>query len=459
MYQGISVPVEEKEGVRLLKFISKKGRLGVLVFLLLVSSFGCKNSNSSHDTDSDVGTEECDTHMGDTDVEEDGDVDEDSVNYCEDTGDEEENECWFRDLRFDSWEMLIGNESGLRSVQEKLERMYGHLVPETTVDLANTEFSEGNWHYEFVQLAEQAVEDDDLIAAMGYYTLASYPQIWGDERAPGLYELALDTFEEALEVGEYPYEEIEIYIEGNEIEAYLVYPQSFENGDSVPVVIETGGIDGLMTIGFAEYLLHWNEENIAWVGFDLPGYGTSRALNLTYEAERVHLEVIEELRVNDNIDNENIFLYGRSMGGFAGLRLLATQAGTLDIAGIAAFGAVGESALSDEDMIDHMPAMTRNALGRSLGIDPEDGQALFEASIPFRFSEWLDVWPPTEPVSSVPLIVYNGEHDMFSPPFEVEQMASLSENGRFEIEKDGDHCGTRSLGLPVLAQFVAENLR
>jgi len=97
--------------------------------------------------------------------------------------DDDENPFWFRELRIDAWSLLSGDGGGIVSVKTKLETMYGSSAPEVKVDLANSEFSEGNWHYEFSQLAKQALSENNYLAATGYYTLAAYPQAYKDERA------------------------------------------------------------------------------------------------------------------------------------------------------------------------------------------------------------------------------------------------------------------------------------
>ncbi len=373
------------------------------------------------------------------------------------TGDPDDNPCWFRDVRSDSWGLLIGNQSGIESVRSKLETLHGSKAPEVKVDLATDAFSDGNWHYEFAQLAEQSLAADDYFAATGYYTAASFPQMYRDSRAHEMYDLALDAFEDGLQDGQYDYKIITVEVDGVDINAYLVYPGSFNDGDVVPVILETGGIDGLMTIGFSDFTLHWNNAGVAWVGFDIPGLGTSKDLTLTYEAEKVHVAVIEALQEDASIDNDNIFVYSRSMGGYAALRLLVTRADELNIAGIAAVCPLAEYTFSaGMDMIESMPAMTRNAYGTRLGIDPDNYEALAVASEDFQFSNqgyWGDTF------SSVPLLIYNTGGDAFNPVSEMEQMAALSSDGKFIVEEGEGHCGTRELALQEVAKLVDDNMR
>lgn len=378
-------------------------------------------------------------------------------------GDPDDDPRWFRELRTDSWSLLIGDENGILSVKKKLETMYGSDAPKIKVDLANKEFSKGNWHYEFAQLAEQAIENNNYLSATGYYSIASYPQLYQDELSHDMYELALNTFQKALKYEKCPYKIIIVNVEGVNINAYLVYPKVYKNGDIVPAIIETGGTDGLMTNLFSDYLLHWNTANIAWVGFDIPGNGTSKDLKLTPEAEIVHVAVLKALRSDNSIDNKNIFVYSRSFGGYAALKLIATaKADELDIAGIAAVGPLAESIFLGNDRTvkriieTRMPPMMRNVWSARVGIDPADIDEFIRIGRGFAFSK-QGLWGKT--VSSVPLLVYNVGKDFLNPIAEIKEMATLSKNGRYIIEDGYDHCGSRRLALDEIAKFVDKNLR
>jgi pimeloyl-ACP methyl ester carboxylesterase len=378
--------------------------------------------------------------------------------------DDDENPLWFRELRIDAWNLLIGDSRGILSVREKLEAMYSTGAPKIKVDQANSEFSEGNWHYEFAQLAQQALEEKNYLAATGYYTLAAYPQAYQDERAVEMYTLAWDTFKKALVHGSYPHKTITVKVDGVDITAYLVYPQSYRKGDSVPVVIETGGTDSLATFNFTNYLLHWNKANMAWIGFDIPGLGTSIDLKLTYEAEKVHLAFIKALQADNAIDQKNIFIIGRSAGGYAALRLIATQkADHLDLAGIVAFCPIAEHLFSqiDEDFMQNIDPAVLNTWAARTKTDPGNVKKLVDEGKQFRFSHH-GLWGNT--FSSVPLLVYNQKGDFLNPVSEMKKIATLSKNGKYivaepEYADDDNHCGCRKQALKIFAKFVDENMR
>jgi pimeloyl-ACP methyl ester carboxylesterase len=231
----------------------------------------------------------------------------------------------------------------------------------------------------------------------------------------------------------------------------------------VPVSIETGGVDSLVTFNFANYLMHWNDTGFAWVGFDVPGIGTSIGLRMTYDIEKVHLAVIEALQADDSIDNKNMFVTGRSLGGYAALRLLVTgKAEELDLAGIMAFCPIGEHIFSQsEAAIRAMDPMLRSTWAARSGIDPDDVQALTEYSEPFSFS-YQGLWGKT--LSSVPLLIYNSPGDFQNPVSEMKEMARLSENGTYivaepEYADDDGHCGCRTKALEIFGNFVNENMR
>ena len=373
---------------------------------------------------------------------------------------------WFREMRIDGWTMLISDDSQILAVRQKLEQMFGSGAPEVKVDMANPRFSDGNWHYEFSRLAQAAISRSNYMDAAGYYTLAAYPMAYGDRRAVAMYDHALDTFEKALDQGQYPYRPLTVTVEGVDITAYLVFPQSFEPGAALPVIVETGGTDSLMPFNFANYLRHWNRTGAAWVGFDIPGHGTAYDLPLTYDAEKLHVAVIEALKATPGIDGDNIFVIGRSAGGYAALRLIVTgKADDLGLAGVVAFCPIAEHIFSriieDETLIQEIDPVELNTWCARTKVDPKDTQAIVASIRPFRFSSH-GLWG--RPFSAVPLLVYNSANDFVNPVAEMKEMAALSKNGKFMVAKpefgdDDGHCGCRREALRIFAGFVADNMR
>lgn len=376
-------------------------------------------------------------------------------------GDPDADPRYFREVRTDSWSLLIGDDLGIYSVQKKLEDMYGEDAPKVKVDLANNEYSEGNWHYEFAKLAEESISDYDFMAAAGYYSIASFPHLYGDSVAPTMYELALQAFDLALLQKEYPYEKFPITVDGVTIEAYIVFPQSYQAGDSIPSVITTGGIDGLMVFGFSDYIEQWNDKGVAWVGFDMHGHGTSYNLKLTgSNSDLLYYEAVKALKNVEGVDEKNIFIYGRSLGGYAGLRLLASgKADELDVAGIAA-APIGEHLLAPWKLRYTLLTLakdTRNCWGARVRVNPEDTQAMIENTKDMALSR-KSFWGDSD--SSIPLLVMNTADDEMNPVKEIMEMATLSTKGEYYIAWDEEgHCPSRATALKELERFIEENLR
>lgn len=376
-------------------------------------------------------------------------------------GDPDADPRYIREVRTESWSSLIGNSHGISSVQRKLEKMYGKNAPKVKVDLANNEYSEGNWHYEFSKLAEDSRMNGNFLATAGYYAIASFPHLYKDELAPQMYRKALNNFDLALEKGNYPYQKFGVKVDGKTVKAYLVLPQNYEDGEKIPAVVTTGGIDGLMIFGFTDYLKHWNNAGVAWVGFDMHGHGTSYGLQLTAEnSDMLHYEVIKVLKSNPIVDPQNIFMYGRSLGGYAGLRLLITgKADELDVAGIAV-APIGEHILADWKLwytIFTLEMDTRNCWGARLGVDPSDTKAVIEATKGMAVSD-KSFWGDHE--TSIPLLVMNTAKDEMNPVREIKKMANLSKKGEYFIAFDEEgHCPSRPVALDQLSKFVEKNRR
>lgn len=376
-------------------------------------------------------------------------------------GDPDDDPRFLRDVRIDSWSALIGDDRGILAVQQKLIELYGENAPKIKVDMANPDFSEGNWHYEFYTLAQEAEARGDFFGATGYYSIASYPHLLGDSRANEMYALGLEAFKEALSRGNYSYQVLDITVDGATIPAFLVLPQNREN-ERVPVVITTGGIDGLMTFCFSDYLNRWNEEGIAWVGFDMHGHGTSHEIPITAQAFNIHEQVVHSLQNNPHIDEENIFIYGRSWGGYAGLRMLTSgRADQLNVAGIAV-SPVGEKLFN--------PAMLWYKW-LTLG---QDTKAVWSARLEIPLPNYIRIIQTTNQMglaldernfwgdyrSSIPLLVMNTAEDEMNPVSEVIEMADLSTNGSYFIAEDEEgHCPSRPVALAQVGAFVEQNRR
>lgn len=371
-------------------------------------------------------------------------------------GDPDADPRYIREVRTESWSSLIGEDHGIYYVQKKLENMYGENAPKIKVDLANKEFTEGNWHYEFSKLAEKSKNSENLFASAGYYAIASFPHLYNDNMAPKMYDKALNEFDLALTKGNYPYQKFPIVVDGKSVEAYLVLPQNYKDGDKVPAVVTTGGIDGLMIFGFTDYLEYWNDAGIAWVGFDMHGHGTSYGLKLTAEnSDLLHYEAIKTLKSNSVIDENNIFMYGRSLGGYAGLRLLMTgKADELGLAGIAV-APIGEHLLAKWKLrytIMTLEKDTRNCWGARVGVDPYDVNAMIESSNDMAISD-KSFWGDYD--TSIPLLVMNTAADEMNPVKEIKEMAKLSKKGEYYIEENEEgHCPSRPIALEQLSKFV-----
>lgn len=379
-------------------------------------------------------------------------------------GDPDQDKRYYRDVRVDSWSRLFRSDMGILYVQKKLENMYGHNASKIPVDMANLNYSEGNWHYEFAHLAEESIKQQEYLDAFGYYSIASFPHLHNDNLAKEMYMLGLDNFKLALIKNSIPHEIITVNIDGIDIEAYLVLPESYKEGDSFPVVIGTGGADGLMAFMFADYLLELNKNNIAWVGFDMPGNGTSAELVIKSgeSLDDIHVAVIKELQKKQFIDDKNIFIYGRSLAGYNGLRMVCSGvADELDLGGVIVAPA-GEYLFGNNRLLLNyigMSECTKSYWSDRIGIEKINFLNVYRATkalkLPMSNKEF---WIKSD--TSIPLLVMNTADDQMNPVSEVIEMSELSSNGEYVIAWDEEgHLPSRQFAIERVVEFVQENIR
>ena len=373
--------------------------------------------------------------------------------------DPEDDLRWFRDLRIESWQRVIGESSQLDTVISELESTYGPGAPRPQIDMAETDFLPGNWSYEFAQLAEKSLAEENYQAAAGYFMMANYPQVpaTANSQSDAMHLKSLSSFEHWLTRDNHDYEKLSIPVDDQYITAYLVLPKT-NTDKALPVVLQTGGIDSFFLAGFPDYLQGWEPLNIGWVGFDIAGLGTAKGLTLDFKAEKVHQAVIKHLLAHPRVDAKNLFVYSRSMGGYAALRLAAIPNPDYNLAGVIAGCAVAEHVFKRRWLaLLNMPKMTRHALAARLNIEPNNYLGLAKAVKSFQFSR-QGIWQAG--ITDTPLLVFNTPDDYLNPVSEIKEMAALSSNGQFAL-LDGEvgHCGSRTKGLIAATQFVKEHLR
>jgi len=154
-------------------------------------------------------------------------------------------------------------------------------------------------------------------AAMFYY-IARFPFVSSPAKQAA-YEKHIECYLKAARSFDPPLEVVRIPFEGKEIIGYLRIP----HGEKPPVVLVTGGVDGWKSdIDFViEPLL---AEGLAVFAIDIPGTGQS-AWALGPDSDRVNRHALEYLKTRDDIDSQNMGVYGVSYGGWFAVKLALSE--------------------------------------------------------------------------------------------------------------------------------------
>ena len=188
---------------------------------------------------------------------------------------------WYREMRTLKW-IWQGLDPLL--LQEVQARIAVSSNPRTNPKLLDTVigFRPGNWSYEWsqeaalffqqAQMREELGEEEEArrcyMRSSLLYTIASYPHIRGDRLATDAHLLANRSYCAAAKLAPHTLKTLQIPYNGKTLQCYLHLPHTDAPN---PVVIISGGGDGLQTDFYRAYRAFFEPKGIAMLTLDMPG--------------------------------------------------------------------------------------------------------------------------------------------------------------------------------------------
>ena len=356
----------------------------------------------------------------------------------------------YRQLHLDSW---VDNGADLAVMQKTLQTIdsLNKNVPNNR-DIATQEYASGNWQYEWDQAAQQAIIQQDFLAATTYYTIAAYPFIKNDKLSNQSYDSALTYYQYAVENDGNYIEEIRMSTAKGTAYAYLHLPEKAPS-EVMPVVVFSNGSDHTLTSLYDTYRDYIKPRGWAMVSLDLPGIGSNSQIDITTsETNFIHQQLIKYLKQEPRVNSDKIALVGSSFSGNAVTKTAFTNPQDI-VAAASVCGVVNTPFLILEFALKQVPQMTADGFLSRFNMTRKE---VIETSSELALStHYLG-----KEKTPVPLLMVGLGNDKISPPKDMKLVANSSVNGRYVIvgkdDDDGGHCPSDANALPVVMDWLQE---
>lgn len=148
-----------------------------------------------------------------------------------------------------------------------------------------------------------------------------------DPRIEQALQYSIRAFHQALEFFETPVEQVEIPFEETTLPGYL-YLNNFFSNHPRPILIDTGGGDSTKEELYFSSAAEALKRGFHCLNFEGPGQGSMLRLNkipFIPDWERVIEKVVDFISKRPEIDQNKIFLMGRSFGGYLAARAVTKE--------------------------------------------------------------------------------------------------------------------------------------
>lgn len=168
-----------------------------------------------------------------------------------------------------------------------------------------------------------------FLRACTYYRTAFFflEDELADPRIEQALQYSIRAFHQALEFFETPVEKVEIPFEETTLPGYLYLNNSFSNHPK-PILIDTGGGDSTKEELYFSSAAEALKRGFHCLNFEGPGQGSMLRLNkmpFIPDWERVIEKVVDFISNRPEIDQNKIFLMGRSFGGYLAARAVTKE--------------------------------------------------------------------------------------------------------------------------------------
>lgn len=284
---------------------------------------------------------------------------------------------WYREMRTFKWIWQGLDPLLLGEVQARIAASSNPRTNENWLDTV-IGFRPGNWAYEWSQeaaLLSQLAQQEEAqgaqeAARINYmrasllYTIASYPHIRGDRLATDAHLLANRCYCMGAKLQPHALKTLQIPYKGKTLQCYLHLPHTDE---PLPVVVISGGGDGLQTDFYRAYRAFFEPKGIAMLTLDMPGIGYGQHWEWNQNTAELHVAVLEQLKTVPWVDSRRVAMLGLRMGGNSAVRAAYLKPDALKA--VVAIGAPLHDALTRADLMANLSQMKKDELACRLGLD------------------------------------------------------------------------------------------
>ena len=341
---------------------------------------------------------------------------------------------WYRLLRRPTWAWQGADPVEVEQTLARIAMGQGERSHERYLDTIKGYVS-GNWVYEWSQLAgryfnqgralveqgDSAAALKDLLRAVRYYSIASYPHLKNDELADQAQLLGNMAYREAGRLFKVPLKEIQVPFRGKSIQGYLHLPTTDK---PVPLVIVSGGIDSLQVDFLSLYLKYLEPNGIGMLSLDMPGIGYAEHWPLVQDTSRLHQAVLNHLSEVAWVDHQRIAMVGFRLAGNVAARLAFIE--PFKLRTVVCIGAGINQVFTNQEMFARCPRMMRDGLANRLGADAAQWESLRTKCQVFSLKTQGLLGSRT----SVPILSIGHKRDFICPEQDVRALASASRNGK-----------------------------
>ena len=341
---------------------------------------------------------------------------------------------WYRLLRRPTWAWQGADPVEVEQTLARIAMGQGERSHERYLDTIKG-YVPGNWVYEWSQLAgryfnagRELVGQGDaagalknLLKAVRYYSIASYPHLKNDELADQAQLLCNMAYREAGRLFKVPLKELQVPFRGKTIQGYLHLPTTDR---PVPLVIVSGGIDALQVDFLNFYFKCLEPHGIGMLSLDMPGTGYAEHWPLVQDTSRLHQAVLNHLSEVAWVDHQRIAMVGFRLAGNVAARLAFIE--PFKLRTVVCIGAGINQVFTNQEMFARCPRMMRDGLANRLGADAAQWDLLRTKCQVFSLKTQGLLGSRT----SVPILSIGHKRDFICPEQDVRALASASRNGK-----------------------------
>ncbi|MCG6199689.1 esterase FrsA [Psychromonas antarctica] len=306
--------------------------------------------------------------------------------------DGEKHNGWYRLLKFMLWSWQGLDLIDCYDVLSHISASTNKRSDEGTLDSV-IGFRSGNWSYEWTQLGMRYQKKGNNFAKLGerkeaqkayycasqFYSVASYPNLKGDELSLQAQALAFHSYRESFKYNDSCLlKEIKVPFKGKEVSCFLHLPDS----ETIhPVVIVSGGLDTLQCELLPLFEKDLAPAGIAMLTVDLPGTGYSNHIKLEQDSSNLHQAIIHHLMEVPWVDHDRIALMGMRFGGNIAARLAFLE--PKYVKSVVCVGAAVGSLFDKEENFKRLPPMLLDCLASRMQVKSSSVDILYHYCVPF----------------------------------------------------------------------------